>query len=278
MTGQTSKNIFLKKLKTLGGRSGNTSLQHELGWDDHKYWEIHRLLLDEGLIDRGRGYGGSVILIQPVTDLSETPAPPSDGSVPTSPPSTQNPPVAGSTAVTETYTSELQLYQPIKQQLEAHWALRRQLYEYHCEITALQGSRITGGNWSRPDLVIIASRKYEFMPDWVFELFSFEVKPENEVSIKGVLEALAHRETATRSFVIYYTAGQDFSAFPEAERIEELAGRHGVGVYAAKDVNNFNEWAEIVTASRASPDPDAVDLFIKRSLSEEAKTKLKKWF
>ena len=111
--------------------------------------------------------------------------------------------------------------------------------ECYCEITALQGRRETGGSWSRPDLALIAKRKYEFLPQLVFELFSFEVKPSTDVSIKGVMEALAHREAATRSFVIYHTAGQDFSDFPESERIEELAARHGVGVYAAKDVNDL---------------------------------------
>lgn len=169
-------------------------------------------------------------------------------------------------------------YPPVKKQLEAHWARRRQLDDCHCEITALQGRRDTGGSWSRPDLALIAYRKYEFLPERVFELFSFEVKPATDISIKGVMEAPAHREAATRSFVIYHTAGQDFSAFPEAERIEELAARHGVGVYAAKDVNDFNQWAEIVTALRASPDPEAVDTFIRRTLSEEAKTELRKWF
>ena len=50
--------------------------------------------------------------------------------------------------------------------------------------------------------------------------------------------------------------------------------RHGVGVYAAKDVNDFAQWAEIVTAPRASPDPEAIETFIRRTLSEETKTKL----
>jgi hypothetical protein len=125
---------------------------------------------------------------------------------------------------------------------------------------------------------LIAYRKYEFLPEKVFELFSFEVKPATDISIKGVMEALAHREAATRSFVISHTAGKDLSEFPEAERIEEVAARHGIGVYAAKDVNDFNQWAEVVTAIRASPDPEAVDTFIRRTLSDEAKTKLRKWF
>ncbi len=92
------------------------------------------------------------------------------------------------------------------------------------------------------------------------------------------MEALAHREAATRSFVIYHTAGKDFVTFPEAERIQELAAKHGVGVYVAKDINDFNQRAELVPARRGTPDPESVDTFIKRTLSDDAKTKLRRWF
>jgi hypothetical protein len=92
------------------------------------------------------------------------------------------------------------------------------------------------------------------------------------------MEALAHREAATRSYVIYYTAGREIADFPEAIRIEELAVRHGVGVLAAKDINDFGTWEEVASAQRASPDPDALETFIKRTLSDDAKSKLRKWF
>jgi hypothetical protein len=270
MARRSDKDIFLDALKGQGNRAGNTTLQRELGWEETKYWKVHEQLFKDGQIEKGKGYGGSVILTQrdalPATAAAEP-----GNRLPKST-------LEAVEALAEEYTTELQLYPVVKKQLEAHWTLRRQLDACHCEITALQGRRDTGGSWSRPDLVIIAFRKYEFLPQLVFELFSFEVKPATDVSIKGVLEALAHREAATRSFVIYHTGGRDFSEFPEAERIGELAARHGVGVLAAKDANDFNQWEEIVTAPRASPDPEAMDTFIKRTLSEEAKTKLRKWF
>jgi hypothetical protein len=278
MARPSDKDIFLNALKAQGNRAGNTTLQRELKWNETKYWQIHQQLFEAGLIEKGRGYGGSVKLAEQAVALPATAAADPQGAQLAPLSAIGTTPMAVVEALVENYTSEIQLYPPVKKQLEAHWARRRQLDDCHCEITALQGRRDTGGSWSRPDLALIAYRKYEFLPERVFELFSFEVKPATDISIKGVMEALAHREAATRSFVIYHTAGQDFSAFPEAERIEELAARHGVGVYAAKDVNDFNQWAEIVTALRASPDPEAVDTFIRRTLSEEAKTKLRKWF
>ena len=269
----SDRDNFLKILRAQGNRAGNTFLQREMKLDDERYWLIHKQLFEAGLIEKGKGYGGSVKLVPQAVELPTSVE--SDIGASATTETTQKAVVE---AIVESYTSEFQLYQPVKKQLDGNWARTRQLDNCHCEITALQGRRDTGGSWSRPDLALVASRKYEFMPDQVFELFSFEVKPATDISIKGVMEALSHREAATRSFVIYHTAGKDFSEAPEAERIEEVAARHGVGVYAAKDVNDFSQWAEIVPALRATPDPEAIDRFIKRTLSDEAKTKIRKWF
>lgn len=278
MARRADKDIFLDALKKApGNRAGNTTLQRDLGWNEEKYWKVHQQLFDAGVINKGKGYGGSVILTRKDGDYAPTTAEEMLGTL-------SHPPIIDPTtnaiadASVVEYASESDLYPFVKEQLEKHWTIRRQLDDCHCEITALQGRRDTGGSWSRPDLSIVAYRKYEFLPEKVFELFSFEVKPSTDVSIKGVMEALAHREAATRSYVIYHTRGQDFSEFPEAERIEELAARHGIGVYAAKQITDFNQWAEVVSALRASPDPEAIDTFIRRTLSDAAKTKIRKWF
>jgi hypothetical protein len=233
MARPTDQDSFVRELRKLSGRAANGQLQSTLGWNKDKYWLVHAQLYGDGVIEKGRGYGGTVILIEP----------PENGAAAVEPPSVVRAKAvtvgggridSGSKAETATIAAvverEIELYEPVRSQLERNWAQRRQLDHCHCEITAMQGRRETGGSWSRPDLALIGYRKYEFLPEKVFELFSFEVKPENDVSIKGVMEALAHREAATRSFVIYHTAGKDFAAFPEADRIEELAAKHGVGV------------------------------------------------
>ena len=278
MAKRTYKEIFLSALQAHGGRAGNTSLIRELEWAKDKYWSIHRQLFDEGIIEKGKGYGGTVILAQKSEETRHSAEPTSDKPVAQEP---KNEEIFGAKndGLAEEFSKELQLYPPVKKQIVANWGFRKQqLDDLHCEITAQQGRRDTRGSWTRPDLILIGKRKYEFLPQSVFELISFEVKHSNDISVKGVMEALTHRESATRSFVIYHTAGKDFFDFSEAERIEELASRHGVGVYAAKDINNFDEWAEIVPGARSSPDPEALDTFIKRTLSDEGKTKLRKWF
>lgn len=267
MARKTDVERFLEQVGNADGRITNKLLQENLGWNNEKYWRIHQQLFESGAIEKGRGYSGMVILV-----------------------SEEDPIAAADVAAAEVETSdsgsllpepdvmrEAALYAPVLKQLNENWRVRRQLDQCHGEITALQGRRETGGSWSRPDVTVVGVKKYEFLPDRLLEVFSFEVKASYDVSIKGVLEALAHREAATRSYVIYHTDGRDLGEFPEALRIEELAVRHGIGVFAAKDINDFKSWEEVTSAPRATPDPDTLDTFLKRSLSEEAKTLLRKW-
>ncbi len=273
MARPTDKSVFVQAVSALGGRASNRQLQVNLSWPEDKYWRIHQELFDEGAIEKGRGKGGTVLLVaresqglssEDVTSVATE----TNGDI-------QTEIVANELNI---QTPESDLYDPVQKQLQKNWALSRQLDECHCEIVASQGRRDTGGSWSRPDLCVIGSRKFEHYPDRVFELHTFEVKASYDVTIKGVLEALAHREAATRSYVLYHTATKDFSSYPESLRIQELAGRHGVGVIIAGNIDDYGDWEEIVPAQRALSDPEAVNTFIGRSLSEEAKRKIRRWF
>ncbi len=54
--------LFLAKLPIDGSALGNSTLRKELRWPESRYWEIRDDLLRQGLIQRGRGRGGSVRL------------------------------------------------------------------------------------------------------------------------------------------------------------------------------------------------------------------------
>lgn len=259
---------FLNMLTNCGGRASNAGLQSHLKWPDEKYWKIHGELFDAGQIEKGRGYSGTVIAVptkftESVNDQSLT----EEISV-----GAQSP-----REVEIEPLKEDKLYAPAQKQLTDNWSVRHGLDSTHVENIAKQGRRETGGSWSRPDLALVALKTFEYLPDRIFEIHTFEIKASYEVTVKGVMEALSHREAATRSYVIYHTNGLDLSDYPEATRIENLAIKHGIGVFAAKDISDFNEWAELVPAMRSTPDPDDMETFIKRSLSEEAKSKIRKW-
>jgi hypothetical protein len=268
----SDKEIFLRRLEASGGRAANGQLRQTLGWDEDKYWRALRGLYEDGRIERGRERGGTVLLVAPdgAGTSSEDVAVEAEGIAEPEKPIVATPEPG--------FVAELQLYEPVLKQLQKRWARERDLDECHCEVTALQGRRDTGGSWSRPDLCIMGSRTFEYYPARAFELHTFEVKAANDVTIKGVLEALAHREAATRAYVLYHTAGKDFLSYPESARIEELAGRHGIGVIAAHTIDDFDSWEERVSAPRSLADPEAMNTFIGRSLSEEGKRKIRRWF
>jgi hypothetical protein len=274
----TNASIFLRHVREAGGTIGNVSLQRSLAWPEDRYWSVHAELLDAGVIASGRGRGGSVILVVPETDehvqravnaLPETEAESVWAELREA---------VGETSAVE-QVRELDLYAPALKQLQKHWSQRKQLLHGAYEVTALQGRRDTGGNWSRPDVVGVGLRKFEYLPDRVMEVYTFEIKPEYDVSIKGVLEALAHREVATRAYVLYYVGTKPWDDFSEAQRIEQLAARHGVGVIVASDIDDLNGcWDERVSATRSGSDPEALDRFIKSTLSEETKSQIRRWF
>ncbi len=75
---EAEKERFLEVLAAQGGRAGNDTMRRLLGWPAETYEAVRQMLLDEGRIEKGRGRGGSVRLVQTATDrarpCSSTPA------------------------------------------------------------------------------------------------------------------------------------------------------------------------------------------------------------
>ena len=93
----------------------------------------------------------------------------------------------------------------------------------------------------------------------------------------GVLEAIAHREAAHRSYVLYATSRTDFDSGSEAERILELAQKYGVGVVLTEAPDQVETWEIIVDAIRHEPDPGRLDRFLNDLPNDEMKKELSKW-
>lgn len=55
---------LLAALRDLGGKAGNTRLREALNWDPETYDRIRDQLVDEGILAKGRGRGGSVSLVE----------------------------------------------------------------------------------------------------------------------------------------------------------------------------------------------------------------------
>ncbi len=67
------RQAFLRQLPADGTGIGNGALRGALGWRENRYEQVREALLDEGVIAKGRGRGGSLRLAVPDRDAAPTP-------------------------------------------------------------------------------------------------------------------------------------------------------------------------------------------------------------
>lgn len=201
------EDALLAELDKKGGSAGNQALMKALRWDEARYWLVRDRLLRQGVLETGRGRGGSTRR----TELL---------------------PIESAAAVREP-SSEQELYQPIKGVLE-EWAQKAKAFRFDdlwVENLALQGKRDTGGKWSRPDLALIGLTNYPYLPGKVLDVLTFEVKTADHIDVSAVYEALAHRRGATRSYVMLEVPNEQSELLEDALGIvRDEASRHGIGV------------------------------------------------
>jgi hypothetical protein len=238
-----------------GSAIGNIALMRSLKWSEHRYWYARDSLLEEGTIARAKGRGGAVRRVS----LEEGPAAEAADEA---------------TLVGErtlAYVHEAELYPPIQHTLETSWAKERQIEPLAVEITASQGSKATGGRWTRPDLVSAAVRTYRYLPGKYMEVVTFEVKPKDTINVTAVYEALAHLRSATHAYVMFHVPDdQEESVKLTIDEACRVGRHHGVGVIVMGDPADFDTWEEREEARRVEPDPQRLDEFIAAQLSQAA--------
>lgn len=256
--------VFLEKLRQEGGSCGNYSLKSQLGWGDDRYWRTHAMVVDEGLAVRGRGRGGTIILVEQALSIEES----------------VNPNVVAAKAgeqLAAAYAKETELYSPSKQVIEGGWSRERSYDDFVVEVTAQPGRVQTGGTWTRPDISLLGTKSYPYLPGRFFEIVTFEVKTAEALDVRGVFEALSHAQFATLAYVVFYTSGKEFKDYPNSERVLELAAKHGVGVIAAAQIERYEAWNELVEPRRNIFEPEQANLFISTSFSEGVRNRIIKW-
>lgn len=249
----------------ISGTIGNKSLRTRLiatGWTETDYWEVRNRLVDRGLLETGRGRGGSVRRASEGEDSeptrSVTPAPCA------SPPE---------------YPSERELYAPMAEVLRNHWAKDNRFDDAVVEITASQGARPTGGKWTRPDITLAGYKTLPYVPGRHFEVTSFEIKPAACLDVTVVYEALAHRRAATRSYVLLHVPDEERDGLEGliAEIVLE-AKRFGVGVIVAAGPGDYDSWEVLAEAVRHEPDPERLNDFLAQQVSQQFRERIIKWF
>lgn len=273
--------LLMSLVPESGDNVGNVSLREQLRGKikaqgdlltDEDYWALRDSLIDSGLLEQGRGRGGSVHRIRSVASDPVASAPPLPDSA-----------KAEVVSVAETgedipQVTEASLYVPFHDAIVNGYTKDNRLKRFISEITANQGRRATGGKWTRPDITLAAVRTYQFTPGKRLEVITFEVKPDLDGALEGIYEALAHSAFAHRSYLAVDIRG--FKA-PEQDvpddRIQECT-RHGVGYIAFTDVTDYNTYEVVCSAKLKEPDPEEVDNFIKKQISPQKQDELRELF
>jgi hypothetical protein len=146
------------------------------------------------------------------------------------------------------------------------------------QITAKQGKKITGGTWSRPDLIAVSVMNYKNLPGKFLEVISFEVKTAENCDVTAVYEALSHLRSTTQAYVLVRAPQQKSESVRELlSDVADEAGRHGIGLIIAEDVADYGSWEFKLEATTRQPPGDRLDEFLETQINEENRKKLAKW-
>ncbi len=243
---------------------GNKALKNKLGntWSNQLYWEIRNRLIERGFLETGRGRGGSVKKVVQVAQFSE-----SEQSETTTEQATQE------------YVKEHDLYVPIADELRKQWTKEQGFDDSRVEITAKQGSKLTGGKWTRPDIIAVGYKTFPYVPGRYLEVITFEIKPFYAIDVAAVYEALAHRRAATRAYLIVHIPKTNTNDFDGAiEAISDESKKFGIGFIVAEDSHDFDTWEVKLEADRIEPDPYRLNEFIAQQTTQELKEQIVRWF
>ncbi|MDB5049133.1 MAG: hypothetical protein JWO30_2204 [Fibrobacteres bacterium] len=247
---KTDKEYLLELLPQDGTAMGNSNLKKTLGWNEDKYWDVRNNLLEEGLVSLGRGKGGSIFKV-----LTEEKTP----------------------KIVSVYQSEKSLYQPFAEAIAKGYTKDKDIKTFIIQETANQGKKLTGGRWTRPDVVMISMNTYSFVPGKYLDVITFEIKPSTDFQITGVFETAAHSRFATKSYLCVHLPEDWDDTNPEYERIKAECGRFGVGLMYFTNPADYDTYEILVEPKRWNPDPADTDSFISVQIGDKEKKKILEW-
>jgi len=239
-----------------GGVKGNVTLRDEWsGWatENHcnvtvsDYWRIRQRLLDDGRLELGRGKGGSVRRAPDQAVQTSTTA------------QQQIEPNAES--------RENDYYEQTKNTIERSWAVSElglPADSFVVCVSAHQGRAYTGGKWSRPDITLVAVRRFDYLGPQT-DVTTFEVKLYSDLDVHGAFEAAAHTARAHRAYLLGQVPADREKDYFESESFERLTSeclRFGVGLATFGDEKDAATWEVHVRPRAHTPDPAELDAWI----------------
>ena len=219
---------------------GNTTLQRrsKLG---KRYWQVKSELVRGGFLTRGKGRGGSVARL--AAD-SEVPSPIKRGK--------------------GFVRKESELYEPLRHWLVEEWGEGVEAGDFfEVQVTGTpKRKRRTSGQWSRPDVTVVQVNSYDYLPQPVLEVTTFEVKRFSDAeNIRSVYETAAHSRWTHFSYLVAEVPSSDYEF---SERFVSELERFNLGLifmWKEKDKWEFEEqeWE----TERLNPEPEELNALLK---------------
>ena len=261
--------MLLRLVPADGESIGNVTLMRTLAWDEETFWEVRNRLVDHGRLELGRGRGGSVRLVrQPPSSSGSTMHSPSDCV-----------PAAEIKEFLQEQATEASLYEPLAVLIRDKWVKDIRVEQAIVHVTGRQGSRQTGGRWSRPDITVATLSTFPYVPGRHFDVITFEVKTSESVDVTAVYEALAHLRSATKAYALFHVPENQLLDLEE--QLIEVCGeakQHGIGVVIVGRCDDYDTWDERVEPVRREPEPRKLNDFLAKQLTDDQRELLLKWF
>ncbi|MET4610644.1 hypothetical protein ABIC28_001622 [Rhodococcus sp. PvR044] len=233
-----------------GSTVTNRAVRAHLGCSEEEYWPIKNQLVAGGQLFHGRGRGGTLRR----AEVDE-----------------QAPPAIGPALAPVVRESDL--YEPMAAVIRGDRARDLGSAPLGVVVTAMQGSRLTGGPWSRPDIACVEIRAYPYVPGKWLNLTTFEVKAADSISSQAVYEARSHRNAATHAYVLLHVP-DPIAASAQIDNVVAAARQQDIGVIVAGDPGDYDTWEEKLEAPRVEPDPDQLNQFITTQLPDSVRHNL----
>lgn len=241
-----------------GSPIGNKRLRSRLGWDSAQYFDVRDPLVQAKILAIGRGRGGSVYRVTPISVV-------------------QTPPESAKPAARR-YKKEKDLYRPIMEALRDGWSKMLSHQNYLVQITGMKGKKATGGMWTQPDVTVVAVDTYAYVPGKIIEVITYEIKPAGGWSVAGVFEAASHSRFATQTYLLIH-APEGEESIPEGdlERLKLECVRFKIGLGLFRDPPCYDTYDILVEPERRQPDPAEMNRFILQQITDSNRGHLSRW-
>jgi len=220
---------------------GNTTLQRrsKVG---KGYWKVRNELVSAGLLTRGKGRGGSVARLAGEVEAAPLVEKKAKGFV----------------------RKESELYEPLKNWLAEEWGEDVEGGDFfEVLVTGTpKRKRRAGGKWSRPDVTLVQVNSYEYLPQPVLDVTTFEVKkfPDAE-DLRSVYETASHSRRAHFSYLVAEVPNPDYE-FPE-RFVSELERFHLGLIFMWKEKDKWEFDEQEWETERLNPEPEELNRLLR---------------